>query len=418
VKHEYRFPNIPELKDVSVFVENKGRQLKTEIKGKFPLRLWLLTKYYFKVFSLIRPIVQSPEGNFYSLYLPPIPSPAHARLFSSTISSVYYKRELPLAVTIGVTDDCQYACVHCSAAGRSKVKPIMSLEEIRLVVRECLDIGISNITFTGGEPLLRDDLEECVACVPPELATSQVFTNALALTAKRARSLKAAGLHGVQISLDSPSPEVHDRLRGMKGAFGAVKEGVKNALDAGLFVGISTYATRRTALDKNLSKLVSICSEWGVHEVSAFDAINTGRLQEQDVELLDTFSRKVLLKEARALNRKHRGRLRVVTQSWTNSGRGFARLIGCLAAHMQFHITSQGDFTPCDFTPLSIGNVREQSVQENWRQLLLHAEYCKRSTKCRMQDPEFRKRYIEAIPEDGELPYSVHNFDHRQSDHS
>ncbi len=289
----------------------------------------------------------------------------------------------------------------------------MFSSEIRRVVRECLDIGISNITFTGGEPLLRDDLEECVASVPPETATSQVFTNALALTAKRARSLKAAGLHGVQISLDSPSPEAHDRLRGMKGAFHAVKEGVKNALDAGLFVGISTYATRKTALDNSLSKLVSICSEWGVHEVSVFDAINTGRLQEQDVELLDTLSRKVLLKEARALNRKHRGRLRVVTQSWTNSGRGFARLIGCLAAHMQFHITSQGDFTP-----LSIGNVREQSVQEIWRQLLLHAEYCKRSTKCRMQDPEFRKRYIEAIPEDGELPYSVHNFDHRQSDHS
>jgi len=152
LKYEYRFPGIPELEDVSVYVENKGKQLKTEIKGKFPRRLWLLTKYYFKVFSLIRPLVKSPEGNLYSLYLPPIPRSAHARLFSSTISSVHYRRALPLAVTIGVENACQYQCVHCSASRRSESKPMLSLEEICRVVRECLDMGISNITFTGGEP--------------------------------------------------------------------------------------------------------------------------------------------------------------------------------------------------------------------------------------------------------------------------
>ncbi len=407
MRYEYRFPELPELKDTSIWVENRGKRLRTKVEGKCPLWLRVIRRWYFDMFSFTKPIVQSPDGNFYSLYLPPIPSPAHARMFSSTISSIYFKRPLPLAVTIGVTTDCQYLCAHCSAAGRSESASILSLDELKRVVRECLDLGVSNITFTGGEPLLRSDLEECVACVPSELATSQVFTNGLALTINRARSLKEAGLHGVQISLDSPSPEEHDRLRGMTGAFKAVKEGVKNALDAGLYVGVSTYATKRVALDHTLVKIVELCHEWGAHEVSVFDAISTGRLRDQEVELLDAPSRKVLLKDAKDMNRRYRGKLRVVTQTWTNSGHGLSKVIGCLAAHMQFHVTAQGDFAPCDFTPLSIGNVREKSVAEIWRLLLKHPAYCKRSMNCRMQDPDFRKKYIDTIPEGADLPYPI-----------
>lgn len=223
-------------------------------------------------------------------------------------------------------------------------------------------------------------------------------------------------MHGVQISLDSPSLEVHDRLRGKKGAFNAVREGVRNALRAGLYVGVSTYVTRETALDRSLGQLVGLCSEWGVHEVSVFDAINTRRLQDQNAELLDAPSQKVLLRESKALNRKHKGKLRIVTQSWTNCVRGFAGLIGCLSVHMQFHITSQGDFMSCDFTTLSVGNVREQSLQDIWRQLLQHPEYFKRSTTCRMQDPEFRKRNTCTIPEGSELTYSIRHLNQQESD--
>ena len=57
----------------------------------------------------------------------------------------------------------------------------------------------------------------------------------------------------------------------------------------------------------------------------------------------------------RAAQPRARGRLRVITQSWTNSRRGFSLLIGCLAGNRRAHVTTQGDLTPCDFTPLSFG---------------------------------------------------------------
>ena len=404
---EYRFPNIPELKKLSIMVENKGDIIRTAISGTNSLWVRFLIKFYFGFHNKIGTLACLNGSNVYSMYLPPFPSLAHARMFEVFLLSVLFKRKIPMAVTIGVTTGCQYHCIHCSAKGRSKSRPDLSFDVLRRTVQQCLDLGVANITFTGGEPLLRDDLEQLISSVSPDQAISQVFTNGLALTPERAKSLKDAGIFGVQISLDSADPAEHDRLRGFDGAFRAVEEGVRNALDAGLLVGISTYATRQNALSHNIIPIADLCAQWGVLEVSVFDAIKTGELSNQEDVTLDQISRKVLLKDSVLLNKKYQKIPRVVTQSWTNSGIGFSRFIGCLAANAQFHITAQGDFAPCDFTPLSFGNVRTESVKSLWKKLISHPDYCQHQLSCRMQDPFFRKQYIDKIPENADLPYAI-----------
>jgi len=404
---EYRFPNIPELKKLSVVVENKGDTVRTEISGTNSLWIRFLINFYFGFHNKIGTLAQLNGSNVYSMYLPPFPSLAHARMFEVFLSSVLFKRKIPMAVTIGVTTGCQYHCVHCSARGRSKSRPDLSFNELQRTVQQCLDLGVTNITFTGGEPLLRDGLEQLISSVSPDRAISQVFTNGLALTPARAKSLKDAGIFGVQISLDSADPAEHDCLRGLDGAFRTVEEGVRNALDAGLLVGISTYATRQSALRHNIIPIADLCSQWGVHEISIFDAIQTGGLSNQEDITLDRISRKALHKDSLLVNRKYQKIPRVITQNWTNSGSGFSRFIGCLAANRQFHITAQGDFTPCDFTPLSFGNVRTESVKSLWEKLITHSAYCKHQLSCRMQDLFFRKQYIDKIPENADLPYAI-----------
>lgn len=404
---EYRFPHIPKLKNLSIIVENKGDMIKTVISGTNSLWIRFLIKLYFAFHNKIGTLGRLNGSNVYSMYLPPFPSLAHARMFEAFLFSAVFKRMIPMAVTIGITTECQYRCIHCSAKGRSKLRPILSFNELRNTVQQCLDLGVTNITFTGGEPLLRDDLEQLISLVPLDQAISQVFTNACKLTPERAKSLKDAGAFGVHISLDSFDPVEHDRLRGADGAFFAVEEGVRNALEVGLFVGIATYATRKSALNHNLIPIADLCAEWGVHEISVFDAIKTGGFSHQEEVTLDRIARKVLLKDSRLINKKYRKIPRVITQTWTNSGLGFSRFIGCLAANWQFHITAQGDFTPCDFTPLTFGNVRTESVKDLWEKMLGHPAYSKHQLSCRMQDPLFRKRYIDQIPEGAELPYAI-----------
>jgi MoaA/NifB/PqqE/SkfB family radical SAM enzyme len=184
--------------------------------------------------------------------------------------------------------------------------------------------------------------------------------------------------------------------------------GVAQARRAGLLVGVSTYTTRNRVWENQfLTRMTDLVADWGAHELTVFDAIETGSLLGKKDLMLDRLSRWKLLQQMRAVNRLYRGKMRTVTQSWTNSGRGFSKLIGCLAGHFQIHITSAGDFTPCDFTPLSFGNIRESSVRELWQRLLSHPAYRRRSQHCRMQDPKFRRKYIDTIPEKKSIPYRI-----------
>ena len=404
----YRLRSIPELRNLEVEVEVRGDGLKSRLRGTASPLLRFLIKRFFSSHSSLGSLASVYGTNIYSLYFPPIPSPAHERLFESFISTHVFKRPRPMAATIGVTGQCQYRCEHCSAADRSSDRPEMTFNEVKRVIGECLDLGVSNITFTGGEPLLRSDLARLVASVPPELSVSQVFTNGAGLTAERIAELRSAGLYGLQVSLDSPDPAEHDHMRGSDGAFYAVERGVAEARRAGLLVGLSTYVTRnRIWEDHFLPRMAELAAGWGAQELTVFDAIETGRLLGKKDLTLGPLSRRKLLAEMRKVNRRYRGRMRTVSLSWTNSGRGFSRLIGCLAGNFQLHITAQGDFTPCDFTPLSFGNIRESSVSELWRTLLAHPAYRRRTLRCRMQDQDFRKKYIETIPEGADLPYRI-----------
>jgi MoaA/NifB/PqqE/SkfB family radical SAM enzyme len=391
----YEFPNIRWLNKVGLDVEYRDSRLLVRAKGPLAPLFRRLFSLFFNVYNNVGPVGTSDGAGIYTLYVPPIPSPMHMRHTENFVRRWLYGTRLPLAVTIAVTDKCQLKCGHCSAANQTRPASSLSLEELQRVVRESVDIGATNVTFTGGEPLLRDDLEAAVSAVPKDKAVSLVFTNGLGLNPERARRLKAAGLWGFQVSLDSPTPEEHDAMRGWPDCFQAVKDGIRAAKEAGLFVGLSTYATNAFVREERLGKMADLGASWGVHELTVFDAIPAGRLRGREEALLSPESRTVLLREAQALRRKYRARMHVITQSWTNSGSGFARYIGCLAGHYQFHVSAGGDFRPCDFTPLSIGNVRHEPVADLWKKLTTHPAYRKHRQDCRMQCPSFRETYID-----------------------
>ncbi|MEW5910221.1 MAG: radical SAM protein [Thermodesulfobacteriota bacterium] len=403
----YAFSKTPILKNLELIVENQGEKILFHASGTGSELFSSMLGSYFDWLNKAGPIATFNGSNVYSLYLPPIPSPAHARMVEGFIHTFILRHSTPQAATIAVTDACQCACIHCSVSAHSDSRSILSGSEIRKIIQESIALGVNNVTFTGGDPLLRSDLEDLLSCVSPEEAVTQVFTNGIELSPERARSLKASGLYGIQISLDSPFPDEHDRLRRRAGTFQAVNQGAKAALEAGLLAALSTYASNQSVQDKNLSRIAELASAWGIHEVSVFDLIPTGRLLHRDDLLLTGESRNALLEEARDLNRKYRGKPRIITQSWTNCGKGFAKTFGCLAGNYQFHVTACGDFTPCDFTPLSFGNIRSESIPRLWEKITRHPAYSKHCDSCRMQSTDFRANFIQTIPSGSPLPYLI-----------
>lgn len=132
---------------------------------------------------------------------------------------------------IALTARCNLRCFYCHAEGEKAPARELSAEEIAEILRVSGKLGIRTVKFTGGEPLLREDLPEIIAAMPPGIESS-LTTNAT-LLADRARELKEAGLSRVNVSLDSLR---RDRYRQITGSdlLDDVLAGIQAADEAGL----------------------------------------------------------------------------------------------------------------------------------------------------------------------------------------
>jgi GTP 3',8-cyclase len=132
---------------------------------------------------------------------------------------------------ISLTPACNLACVYCHREGEKRPGSLLSAAEIAEILRTGAHFGIRSVKFTGGEPLLREDLIDIIRSVPPSMESS-LTTNGT-LLAGMAADLKAAGLRRVNVSLDSLNRETYQKITGVD-LLGDVLEGITAALDAGL----------------------------------------------------------------------------------------------------------------------------------------------------------------------------------------
>lgn len=348
-----------------------------------------------------RPAALREGGYVYNLYQPPVPS---ARLIRHIcrIAVQGNRPPRPTTCTLQVTTHCQLNCAHCSAARFKTVqREELSHEEWLSVIRQAENLGCYNIVFTGGEPLLRPDIFDLVAAVDREKAHPMMFSNGILLNETNVAKLQEAGLYSLFVSVDDPRPEVHDELRARPGGFDKTVEGIRQAVEGGILVGISTYATPEDVREGRPQQIIELGRELGVHEVTVFDTVPTGKLLplEQDGLLTEADKDKLIAMQDE-YNAKE-GYPHVVTQAFVNGPQG----TGCFAGHAQFYMTAFGDVTPCDFTPLTFGNIRDDSLLDIWNRFLSHPAYENRCDHCRMQDPEFRRQYIDDIPDDVLLPW-------------
>jgi len=141
-------------------------------------------------------------------------------------------------IRVSLTDRCNFDCVYCHNEGlgdtRGPMAPQddeMTADEVVRLLEVVAEYDVDSVKFTGGEPMLRQDLEEIVARVPDGM-TPSMTTNGTFLPG-RARDLADAGLERVNVSQDALDPEDFAELT-RSGAYERVLEGVEAALAAGL----------------------------------------------------------------------------------------------------------------------------------------------------------------------------------------
>lgn len=136
---------------------------------------------------------------------------------------------------MAVTPRCNLCCTYCHHEGEHAMDGELSCEMATGIIRAAASLGIRSLKITGGEPLMRRDLEQIIARAreaAPGLDIS-ITTNGT-LLAGRAEDLAKSGLNRANISLPSLRPERYRAITGGMGGPGRVLEGIDSALDAGL----------------------------------------------------------------------------------------------------------------------------------------------------------------------------------------
>jgi MoaA/NifB/PqqE/SkfB family radical SAM enzyme len=391
---------------ISLETEMEGDRITARPAGTLAPLVQPFVERFINVLNSLKVIAKKNGANVYNLYNPPQPTKAGMRALERKLRESFFKMMLPATANLAVTHRCQCRCIHCSADPFvNPEREELTKDEIMEVVTGAQELGATLVIFTGGEPTMRKDLYDLIRHVDKDKSIAMIFTNGLTLE-RDAEKLAQAGLDTLNVSIDSADPEKHDRFRRIEGLYRKALAGAKRARECGILTGISTYATHQNLVDGSLERLIKIGQDEGFHEVTIFDCIPSGRFLKETERILTPDEKRQVADLARNYHAMDNP-MGVVAQAIVNSPEG----VGCFGGFSQFYMTAYGDINPCDFNPISFGNVRELPIQAIWQKMQTHPDFKDKHLTCRMQTASYRKKYIDVIPNEPQLPIAVEDIE-------
>jgi pyrroloquinoline quinone biosynthesis protein E len=273
----------------------------------------------------------------------------------------------PFGVLAELTYRCPLACAYCSnPLNMAEYSDELTTDEWRRVLAEAGDLGVLQCHLSGGEPLLRRDLEEIVADAHDRGLYTNLVTSAVGLSRPRAERLRAAGLDHVQISIQADEPSASDRIAGIPSfqrkieAMGVVKE-----LGWPLTVNVVLH---RHNIDR-VADILGLAEHVGADRVELANTQYYGWAWRNRDALLPT---RAQLDAAEVVVRAARQRLRDRTEVIYVIPDYYSRYpkpcMGGWAAR-QLTVTPNGDVLPCPAAqslPLPRANIREDTLERIW----------------------------------------------------
>ena len=242
---------------------------------------------------------------------------------------------------------CNQKCVHCYAADQTHAEEEeLSTEDWKKILDKCREVGIPQVTFTGGEPTMRDDLFELIKYA--RWFISRLNTNGIKLTEDYCQALREAELDSVQITFYSPDAQVHNQLVGAQRYEDTVK-GIENALAARLSVSINTPLC---TLNRDYVKTLEFLHEKGVIYVTCSGLITTGNAAQEASERLQLTSQELeeILREAVAYCNENGMEIAFTSPGWIEQ-KVFDELNipspSCGACLSNMAVTPGGHVVPC-----------------------------------------------------------------------
>jgi radical SAM protein with 4Fe4S-binding SPASM domain len=270
---------------------------------------------------------------------------------------------------VEVTKRCNLRCPHCFTNSTGKAHPGRTAEELRRLIDDLVDVGATHIAFSGGEPLLRKDLEEVMRHGRERgIKGFSLVTNGFLASPQRVKSLREAGLGGVQVSVDGVDAQDHCEVRRCSPvAFYRALGAIRLFREAGMVVDVATIISP-TNVDR-APEMVLLCEALGVRSLRYCSFVPTGRAVDAGIARrfacsparLDSF-----LEFLRMVKREQKVSVGVLIDHgigpWQESG-----AFRCDSGEAVCYISSEGDLYPCPgliYDPFKVGNVFQTPIAE------------------------------------------------------
>jgi radical SAM protein with 4Fe4S-binding SPASM domain len=181
----------------------------------------------------------------------------------------------PAVVVWNCTRTCNLNCAHCySQSDSRRFDGELTTSEAKALINDLAELGVAVLLFSGGEPLLRNDVFElgayaAKAGLRPVLSTNGTFIDRLS-----AEKIKESGFAYVGVSIDGLE-RTHDRIRGAQGAFERALGGMRNCRDAGMRVGVRFTLSRRNVRD--LGGVFNLARREEIPRICVYHLVYAGR---------------------------------------------------------------------------------------------------------------------------------------------
>ncbi|MFC1649994.1 radical SAM protein [Candidatus Latescibacterota bacterium] len=351
----------------------KGSEFFEKAASKPPFsKLQPAVAAFFKDYLTHEKVITFNKRAVINTHFPPYPSRAFDNLVKQfgLIGEVTERRLY--SVTMAVTNRCMYNCWHCYNSGRNQND--IPLHVLKRIIGDLQEMSAVRVTLSGGEPLLRDDLEE-IAGSFDDRTYLNLNTTGYGLTSERASALKDSGIFAVGISLDSINPAEHDQMRGRPGAFSTALKALKIASEKGLYPYVVTVATHDFLLQENFKAFMKFAGESGAFEVHLLEPCATGKLAGKNEALLRENERRMILDYQKEI--ANDDNLPILSSFlYLESPEAF----GCGAGITHLYIDGSGEVSPCNFVPISFGNISKEPLEEILDKMKCH--FCIPRTEC------------------------------------
>lgn len=289
---------------------------------------------------------------------------------------------------------CNQKCLHCYAAGQPMGEtPELSTEQWKTALALLRKANIPQVTFTGGEPTLREDLAELVQAAA--WFVTRLNTNGRLLTPELCAGLYEASLDSVQVTLYSAEGNIHNQLVGTNG-FNDTVQGIRHAVEAGLIVSVNTPLC---SLNTHYAETLRFVHSLGVRYVTCSGLIPSGSAcgQESRATALTLEQLTEVLRQAVDTAEELGMELDFTSPGWleeeTLRSLGLNLIPSCGACLSNMAVTPDGKVVPCQswLSDEPLGDLLHDDWADIWnspRCAAIRAESAKLEHICQLKGKE------------------------------